>query len=298
MTVESQSVLGQLALKTGERPTDDRGDGDHQSGGAHDDDGDGNAIGNASLLESLKRRYAQHRQKERYQERCEQGGSGFKTCRYDEQASDDHKGSRSLALLTRGHGAILRRKTRFGPFVVNLRACYSWGLPASEMMMTAAIDKTQLLVELRALMEADLEIITASQEDAQAGATHAENKAEGDKDMRSTEDSYLARGLAKRVTELRAAVVQLSALRLRTFDDESKIALTALVEVEDDHGQAMRYFVAPVGGGIVLGLGETKVSVVTPSSPLGQALLGRELDDEVELRTPMGRKSLSIVGIA
>ncbi len=157
--------------------------------------------------------------------------------------------------------------------------------------------KADLLEQLRSLVQVDLDTITASQQDAQAGATHSENKAEGDKDMRSTEESYLARGLAKRVKELRAAVVQLAALRLRTFDEESKIALTALVRVEDDEGELLQYFLAPVGGGMVLGDDEQKISVLTPLSPLGRALLGREIDDEVELRTPLGSKLLCVVGI-
>ncbi len=164
--------------------------------------------------------------------------------------------------------------------------------------MTAIPNKAELLRELRALVEADLEVITASQEEAQAGATHEENKAEGDKDMRSTEDSYLARGLAKRVAELRAAVSKLSSLALRAFDEDSKISLTALVEVEDEDGETLRYFVAPVGGGILLNEAVAKVSVVTPLSPLGRALIGRELDDDVEINTPQGVKSLCVVGIS
>jgi transcription elongation GreA/GreB family factor len=164
--------------------------------------------------------------------------------------------------------------------------------------MSSIPQKADLLRELRTLVEADLAVLTASQEEAQAGATHEENKAEGDKDMRSTEDSYLARGLAKRVTELRAAVAKLSSLALRTFDEDSKISLTALVEVEDEDGGRLYYFVAPVGGGIVLKESGAKVSVVTPLSPLGRALIGRELSDDVEITTPQGKKSLCVVGIS
>ena len=157
--------------------------------------------------------------------------------------------------------------------------------------------KAKLLQQLLTLVQADLSVITASQEDAQAGATHEENKAEGDKDMRSTEESYLARGLAKRVTELRAEVATLSTLHLREFGEGAKISLTALVTVEDEDGSRLRYFVAPVGGGMVLGEPDARVSAITPSSPLGRALLGREIDDEVELRTPQGIRFLSVVEI-
>ncbi len=163
--------------------------------------------------------------------------------------------------------------------------------------MSQTLDKAEILRDLLGRVTEDLEVITASQEEAQAGAVHEENKAEGDKDMRSTEDSYLARGLAKRVTELRAAVSKLSSLALRTFDEDSAISLTALVEAEDEDGETLRYFVSPCGGGIVLGEGASRVLVVTTASPLGKALLGRELDDEVEIRTPQGIKLLSVTGI-
>lgn len=163
--------------------------------------------------------------------------------------------------------------------------------------MSAKLDKAELLRELHELVSADLDVMTSSQEEAQAGATHAENKAEGDKDMRSTEDSYLARGLAMRVTELRSAVSKLASLALRTFDEDAKISLTALVEAEDEDGDLLRYFVAPTGGGIVLNEGPDRVLVITLASPLGQAMLGRELDDDVEIRTPQGLKTLCVVGI-
>jgi len=166
------------------------------------------------------------------------------------------------------------------------------------IMTTIGAKKARFLNELRAHVQEDLDVITASQEEAQAGATHEENKAEGDKDMRSTEDSYLARGLAKRVKELREAVAMLNALHLRSFAEGDVVSLTAIVDVEDEQDRELCYFLAPVGGGVSLGEGGETASVVTPSSPLGRALLGREVGDEVELQTPQGNKFLSIVAIS
>ncbi len=160
--------------------------------------------------------------------------------------------------------------------------------------MSTVVDKQEVLDILRSLLEEDLEVIIASQLESQAGATHSENKAEGDKDMRATESSYLARGLAKRVGELRSSVSTLSTLRLREFGPESVAALTALVTVEDEEGDQLLYFIAPGGGGIVVEVGQQKISVVTPNSPVGMALIGRYVDDEVELRTPQGVKMLTI----
>jgi transcription elongation GreA/GreB family factor len=163
--------------------------------------------------------------------------------------------------------------------------------------MSLPIDKNELLGELRRLVEVDLDAITAGQQASQEGATHEENKAEGDKDMRSTESSYLARGLAKRVLELRTAVSQLSNLNNRVFTEESQIAMSALVLAEDEDEKKSYYYIAPAGGGMVVEAGGHKVSVVTPTSPLGRAMIGREVDDEVELATPQGPKFLTIVDL-
>lgn len=164
--------------------------------------------------------------------------------------------------------------------------------------MRIAIDKDALLNELRQLLRGDLRVITASQHEMQAGATHEESKPECKKDMRSTEASYVARGLAQRVLELRAAVAQLEALVNRRFDEDAVVALTALVLVEDESGAELTYYIAPSGGGIVVAVQGRSVSVVTPTSPIGAALLGHAVDDEVSLQLPLGGKSLTIVEIA
>lgn len=137
-------------------------------------------------------------------------------------------------------------------------------------------------------------MITASQRASHAGATHADAKSEGSKDMRATEASYVANGLAQRVVELRDAVAELDLLKNRTFGEGAVVALTALVFVEDESGAKMTYYFAPCGGGVLLTLGRQNVSVLTPTSPLGQALLGRAADDEVELVLPGGRKRMTI----
>ncbi len=157
--------------------------------------------------------------------------------------------------------------------------------------------KQAVLAALRARLAADLDAITTSQHKTAAGATHEEARPEGDKDTRATESSYLARGLARRVAELREAVTRVAALRLRDFDEDAPVALTALVELEDESGQIAHYFVAPAGGGLKLEIGPSIVGVVTPRSPLGTALVGKRIDDEVAFRTPQGIRALTIVAL-
>ena len=129
------------------------------------------------------------------------------------------------------------------------------------------------------------------------GATHEENKPENDKDTRALEQSYLARGQAQRVVELQSAVNQLKAMELRDFSSGVPIALGALVSVEDDR-ETVQYFLAPAGGGLRLPLAGREVRVVTPQSPIGQALIGKRQGDDLDLRTPQGVSECSIATVS
>ena len=157
----------------------------------------------------------------------------------------------------------------------------------------SSIDKRALRDQLLAKLTAALETARAAHASAIEGATHPEARAENDKDTRGLEQSYVARGQAQRVAELEAAVADLGALELRTFGAQDRIALTALVTVEQG-GDEVRYFLAPHGGGTVLG---DRVQVVTPSSPIGRVLLGKRVDDEVELAVAGKVRDLVIVAV-
>jgi transcription elongation GreA/GreB family factor len=156
------------------------------------------------------------------------------------------------------------------------------------------VSKKALLEALRARVLADFEAAIASQRDAQEGATHEEARPENDKDTRAIEASYMARGLAKRVADLGEAASLLANLVVVKFGDDDRVAMSALVTVESEDGASTRYFVAPAGGGIKLSIDGVDVAVITPSAPLGQALIGRRTDDEVTLRG----KVLTIVDVS
>jgi transcription elongation GreA/GreB family factor len=155
--------------------------------------------------------------------------------------------------------------------------------------------KAHLKAELLAHLSAALDAARAAHAAAVEGATHSEARAENDKDTRGLEQSYLARGQAQRVAELEGALIEVETMALRAFGPDDPVALGALVTVEED-GAPERYFVAPHGGGAVLDGGA--VHVVTPRSPVGVALLGRRVDDDVELRLPGRRRELMVVAIS
>jgi transcription elongation GreA/GreB family factor len=158
------------------------------------------------------------------------------------------------------------------------------------------LSKNLLLDRLRARIAADLTALTESQRSTQAGATHEETRAEDDKDTRAIESSYLARGLAERVANLRHARALLASFEPRPFGVDDSVAMGALVELGSSAGDA-RYFLVPAAGGLEIDIDGARITSVTPTSPLGAALIGRFVDDDVDVITPKGVRSFTVVAI-
>jgi transcription elongation GreA/GreB family factor len=156
-----------------------------------------------------------------------------------------------------------------------------------------AIDKLEALQALTVQLEGELDAARVAQRQTQAGATHEESKPENDKDTRALEASYLARGQAQRVVELEEALTKVNSLGPREFAPDTPVALGAIVQLQDEDA-AVWYLLAPAGGGVRLQLGTTSVTVVTPESPVGKALLGRRAGDDIDIRTPQGLREYSV----
>lgn len=159
-------------------------------------------------------------------------------------------------------------------------------------------DKHALMSRLVAAVEAQLASMVQAHQATQRGLTHAEARPENDKDTRAIEGSYLARGLAERVARLEGGLATLRALRPRRFEDEEPAALGAVVAVQDeDSGERTRYLLVPAGAGQQLSFLGSVYQAVTTASPLGAALLGKYADEDVELRTPQGVRTLVVTAI-
>jgi Transcription elongation factor, GreA/GreB, C-term len=156
--------------------------------------------------------------------------------------------------------------------------------------------------ELLGLVSRDLETLVSALRATREGATHEEAKPENDKDTRALEQSYLARGQAARVEELRAAVEAISTLTTRVFDATDPVALGALATLCDADALDVHPTSEPVvvlvsshGGGHQLA--EGRVRVVTPVSPLGRALIGKRVGEQLGLSTRGRERQLEIVSI-
>jgi transcription elongation GreA/GreB family factor len=161
------------------------------------------------------------------------------------------------------------------------------------------IDKTKLLYALRQQVEAALKTLLSQQRDSQQAATHEENRSEHSKDTRATEQSYLARGLATRVANLRRTSLQLAGVVARNFESREAVAPMALVVIRvEEESEPQIWWLVPTAGGFNLGEAGLPIRTLTPSTPLGRAMLGLLVGDDETFTAPGGQRAFELLEIA
>lgn len=157
-----------------------------------------------------------------------------------------------------------------------------------------SLDKRALLEAVLERMNETMAQMTESARAAAEAATHPEARPEDPKDMRSTETSYLARGQAMRVEELTEQIQRLRFFEPKRYAAAEPIGVGALVALEDEHEARRVFFLLPYGGGHEIEQNGVEITVITGTSPMGQAMLGRTEGDDLELRV-QGRKREYVV---
>lgn len=136
---------------------------------------------------------------------------------------------------------------------------------------------------ITARLSHDLAVFAAAARTAHEAAIHEENIPDNKYDTLSLEASYVAQGQANRAQEIKRALQEYQALSLQEFDDETPIRLTALVTLEAEDGSSKNVFIGPLEGGLKIQLEGEEILVITAGSPLGAALIGKCVGDEVRI---------------
>ena len=157
------------------------------------------------------------------------------------------------------------------------------------------MDKKALINALVEVLQEELRNLDRVARAAHEAATHEEAVAEDQYDTRGIEASYLAGAQKARAQELRAIIVRYKNLPVRSFDEDDEIGTTAVVDLEAD-GLRRRYFLGPWAGGVRIPFDGDEILVITPASPMGQALLGRCVGEDVAVTAESGR-IYQIVGV-
>jgi hypothetical protein len=147
------------------------------------------------------------------------------------------------------------------------------------------MNKNEILKAVISALEEELRRQLKGQENAAEGATHAEARAETKWDTCGLEQSYLARGLAKQVEELAAQFEGLRSFVPADFTGKP-IGIGALIEAEMD-GYKDLYFLLECGGGTEVQVDGCEITVITPESPVGEAMMGKREGETYSFRVGM-----------
>ena len=135
------------------------------------------------------------------------------------------------------------------------------------------MNKTKLVELIRAQLEKDIVVLKEAAIATYKAATDEESKPENEYDTRGLEASYLAGAQAKRVSEIEELLAIYKYLEIKTFGPSDVISNTALVETESNN-KTNYFFIMSKGGGMSINLEGRTIQVITPTSPLGEALIG------------------------
>ena len=144
------------------------------------------------------------------------------------------------------------------------------------------MNKRAIIQKITAKLVSELEVYFRAAQFSRAEATHESNKAENKYDTRGLEASYLARGQSKQAAELEAAIAEYQKLGVKKFGAGDAINIGALVELEHG-GESSLYFVGPRAGGTEILHDKKEILVITPQSPLGEQLMGKQAGDQPQL---------------
>jgi transcription elongation GreA/GreB family factor len=149
------------------------------------------------------------------------------------------------------------------------------------------VDKHDLVSQLARHLADSARTALAARDGAATEAREGATPDEKREDARAAHQlGTIGRQQQRRAQLALAEIDVLASFRPGPLPPRAAIGLGAIVEIEDeDSGEGRTFFLAPVGAGVTLTGpgGDGLVSVVTPASPVGRAVLGRKLGDTVDV---------------
>lgn len=157
------------------------------------------------------------------------------------------------------------------------------------------MNKAHVIEHLRFALEEQLNTAKIAAKTAHDTATHEESIAETQYDTLGLEAAYLAQGHADRVNECYKEIQLFEAI----YNDAvtGTIVVSSLVCLADDAGTHKWFYLGPAAGGLTVDIKGTTIQVLTSGAPLGQQLLGKQVDDEVSLTLGDVKHSYDVVKV-
>jgi hypothetical protein len=155
------------------------------------------------------------------------------------------------------------------------------------------VDKQALVAKIIERLTEELRVYENAARAAHAEATHEQSRAENKYDTRGLEASYLARGQSKQMAEIVTSIDEFRKMRVQAFSAQDGIDIGAVVELRSGRERAY-YFMARRAGGTEVVCDDEEVLVITPESPLGQQLVGKNQGEKIKLPNGAEQKIVSV----
>ena len=157
------------------------------------------------------------------------------------------------------------------------------------------MNKSLLLAQIVSVLQEVHQSAVNAADLAYNAATDDESKAENKYDTQGLEASYLAHGQSQRVAECKDDLDAIEKLRPIDFNSETPISIGTLVVLRDNHDAEQWLFLSPAAGGLKLTFEGQKITLITPSAPLGSKLIDQHVGDEFEINIADNRYVYEVV---
>ncbi|MDQ6998881.1 MAG: GreA/GreB family elongation factor [Mariprofundus sp.] len=140
-------------------------------------------------------------------------------------------------------------------------------------------DKQSFLQCIIEQLASDLLMLEQAVALARDTATHADCLGSSKYETMGLEASYLAQGQGTRLIEVEHSLSYFKQIIVNACTTEVVLSSMLLLADEQDHQQLL--WIAAEAGGLKVQCGEIEITVITPRSPLGRALMRKSAGDEV-----------------
>jgi transcription elongation GreA/GreB family factor len=173
-------------------------------------------------------------------------------------------------------------------------------------MEDMGFNKQHFIEQLAGRLKQSDEVARRAGDEAREAARTLQTESEKKEDGRAAiEFGSLATGQSARARKVQEELQQLAAFvrgGVPSFQAKSPIGLGAVIDVAvdgDDGSQERTFILLPVGAGTELTGpgGDGFLSVITPASPVGRALIGRRAGDQIDVTIGSETREWTVVEV-
>lgn len=138
------------------------------------------------------------------------------------------------------------------------------------------MQKQEIVERIITIIEQELESASKAALESAEEATDEESRPENKYDTRALETSYVASAQAGYAKDLKDALQAYRNLDANDLPNSGPAAIGSIITTLGNAGRE-QFFIGPARGGLEIDSGTGSITVLTPKSPLGAQLIGKDL---------------------